>query len=104
MQKISTGKFHFEPPFTSLDHLVGELLEVQGHVEAKRSSRLQIDDELKFGRLQDRQVPGLRAFKNLTGVTIFDRELPGNFAKARAVLKPAMLREWSLASPSRPPG
>jgi hypothetical protein len=23
MQKISAGKFHFEPPFTSLDHLVG---------------------------------------------------------------------------------
>ena len=23
MQKISAGKFHFEPPFTSFDHLVG---------------------------------------------------------------------------------
>jgi len=23
MQKISAGKFHFEPPFTSLNHLVG---------------------------------------------------------------------------------
>jgi hypothetical protein len=26
MQKISAGKFHFEPPFTSFDHLVGQLL------------------------------------------------------------------------------
>jgi hypothetical protein len=24
MQKLSAGKFHFEPPFTSLNHLVGE--------------------------------------------------------------------------------
>ena len=23
MQKISAGKFHFEPPFTSFDHLAG---------------------------------------------------------------------------------
>jgi hypothetical protein len=23
MEKISAGKFHFEPPFTSFDHLVG---------------------------------------------------------------------------------
>jgi hypothetical protein len=23
MQKISAGKFHFEPPFTSFDHLIG---------------------------------------------------------------------------------
>jgi hypothetical protein len=23
MQKLSAGKFHLEPPFTSLDHLVG---------------------------------------------------------------------------------
>src|SRR5215831_4076985 len=23
MEKISTGKFHFEPPFTSFDHLIG---------------------------------------------------------------------------------
>jgi hypothetical protein len=24
MQKISAGKFHVEPPFTSFDHLVGD--------------------------------------------------------------------------------
>jgi hypothetical protein len=24
MQKLSAGKFHFKPPFTSFDHLVGE--------------------------------------------------------------------------------
>jgi hypothetical protein len=36
MQKISAGKFHFEPPFTSLDHLVGAGEEAIGHREAKR--------------------------------------------------------------------
>jgi hypothetical protein len=26
MQKLAAGKFHFEPPFTSFDHLGGEQL------------------------------------------------------------------------------
>jgi hypothetical protein len=30
MQKTSAGKFHFEPPFTSFDHLVGEREHVGG--------------------------------------------------------------------------
>ena len=30
--------------------------------------RLQVDDELEFGRLQDRQVGGIGALKDLTGV------------------------------------
>src|SRR5262249_137800 len=40
MEKISAGKFHFEPPFTSFDHLVGALLEKERHVEVKSLSRL----------------------------------------------------------------
>ena len=53
MQKNPAGKFHFKPPcpFTSLDHLVGQLLEVQRDVEAERPGRLQVDDELEFRRL-----------------------------------------------------
>ena len=38
------------------------------HFEAERPGRLQVDDELEFGRLQDRQVGGLRALEDLTGV------------------------------------
>jgi hypothetical protein len=34
----------------SLDHLVGALLEMQGHVKSERSGRLDIDDQLELGR------------------------------------------------------
>ena len=51
-----------------LDHLVGEQLQRVGHFEAKRLGGLQVDDELDFGRLQDRHVGGLRAFEDLTDV------------------------------------
>ena len=50
-----------------LDHLVGEQLQRVGHFEAEHPSRLQVDDELEFGRLQDRQVGGLRALEDLAG-------------------------------------
>jgi len=45
MQKISAGKFHFEPPspFTSLDHFVGEREQLIRHLEAERLGSL---DEL----------------------------------------------------------
>src|SRR5262245_17491265 len=36
MQKISAGKFHFEPPFTSFDHLVGEREQLRRDIEAER--------------------------------------------------------------------
>jgi hypothetical protein len=35
-QKLSAGKFHFEPPFTSFDHLVGERKQCRWHGEAER--------------------------------------------------------------------
>src|SRR5262245_8769915 len=68
MQKGSAGEFHFEPPFTSFDHHVGELLKMQRHLDPERPSRLHIDDELELGRLQDRQIGGLRTLQDLTGV------------------------------------
>ena len=50
MQKISAGKFHFEPPFTSLDHLVGEREQCRRHVKAERSGGLEVDHQLELGR------------------------------------------------------
>ncbi len=44
MQKLSAGKFHFEPPFTLFDHLVGEREELGGDVEAERLGGHDIDD------------------------------------------------------------
>jgi hypothetical protein len=37
----------------------------RGNVKAERPGRLQVDDELKFGGLQDRQVGGLCTLEDL---------------------------------------
>jgi hypothetical protein len=52
MQKISAGKFHFEPTsrFTSFDHLVGAGEERVRHVQPKLLCGLNVDDQLEFGR------------------------------------------------------
>src|SRR5262245_597231 len=69
MQKSSSArKFHFEPPFTSLDHLVGKQLNRVRHLNAECPCRLQVDDELELAGLQNRQVGGLRALEDSTGV------------------------------------
>src|SRR5215471_13880444 len=39
MQEFAAGKFHFEPPFTSFDHLVGEREQLVRHGETERLSR-----------------------------------------------------------------
>ena len=38
------------------------------HLDTERSRRLKVDDELEFGRLQHRQVGGLRAFEDAIDV------------------------------------
>ena len=57
----------------AVNELVGEQLDRVGHLDAERPGRLHVDHELEFGRLQDRQVRGLRALEDLTGV---DADLP----------------------------
>src|SRR5262245_5128837 len=54
MQKISAGKFHFEPPFTSFDHLGGTQQYGRWHFEAERPGGLEVDYELEFGGALDR--------------------------------------------------
>src|SRR6516164_661681 len=43
MQKISAGKFHFEPPFTSFDHLVGAGEELRRDCDAECPGGCDID-------------------------------------------------------------
>jgi hypothetical protein len=56
-EKISTRKFHFEPPFTSFDHLVGAREQHGRDREAERFRGLEIDDQLELGGPEDRFTP-----------------------------------------------
>src|SRR5215831_16988011 len=50
-----------------LDHLVGGRKQRGGHSETKRLRRLEIDDQIKLGRLGDWNVARLCALKNFVG-------------------------------------
>jgi hypothetical protein len=51
-----------------LDHLVGGSEERWWHGETERSGSLQIDDQLKFGRLLNRQIAGFLALEDAVDV------------------------------------
>ena len=51
------------------DHLISKGEQLRGNFEAERLSGGQIDDQIKLGRLQHRQVGGLLSFENAAGVT-----------------------------------
>ena len=61
MQKISAGKFHFEPPwrFTSFDHLVGTTEQQQRHGQAELLGRHLIDAQLHFRDLLRRLMSSM---------------------------------------------
>src|SRR5262249_33128815 len=52
----------------SFDHLVGEREQRRRHCEAAGSGGLEVDDQLDFSGLLDRQVGGFLAFENSSGV------------------------------------
>ena len=50
------------------DRLINSRKELRWQVEPKHSGGLGIDDQLKLGCLYDRQICGLRALENTTGI------------------------------------
>src|SRR5215469_8112169 len=52
----------------SLDHLVGKAEQRRRHGETQRPGGLVIDHQLEFRRLRNRQVRGLRALEDATGI------------------------------------
>src|SRR6516165_4159218 len=64
MQKISAGKFHFEPPFTSFDHLVGGGEQRWRHREAEYPGSLRVEDQFELCCSHHRQVRRLSALKD----------------------------------------
>src|ERR1019366_6415027 len=69
-KKILRGSFHTawtqrrHAAHRSFDHLIGELLKMQGHVEAKRLGGLEVDDQLVFGRRLHRKFTRVRSAQN----------------------------------------
>src|SRR5215813_4898395 len=67
-RKFRRGSFNVANPFSavSLDHLVGYCEQAGRNGEVERPRRLQVDNELEFGRLLDRQA--LLALENATDI------------------------------------
>src|SRR6516165_10617676 len=82
MQKISAGKFHSEPPFTSFDHLIGAKQDPRRDRHTECFSGLEIDYRFECGRLLYRQISRLFALENAPCV---DGELTIGGAQARSV-------------------
>src|SRR4029077_5933427 len=56
------------PVRNSLDHLVGELLQIRRYIEAQGYGGLHVDDQLEFSGLDDRKVSDFRTFHDLSDV------------------------------------
>ena len=61
MQKLSAGKFHFEPPslIALFDHPIGYREQAGRERDTECLGGAEIDDKFKLGRLQNRQSAGL---------------------------------------------
>ena len=58
-------------PEPLLDHVIGECEQCGWHFDVERPRRLQVDNELKFGRLHDRQVGRLGALEDAAGINAY---------------------------------
>src|SRR5262245_40719276 len=80
MQKFPARKFHFEPPFTSFDHLVGEQLDRVGHLDAERSA------PPPKSVMNSRRLMGSPRFE--------DHTLPHHYRNAASCITAKLIVEW----------
>src|SRR6266446_6582357 len=71
------------------DHLVSEREQRRRYFEAERLGSLEVDHELEFGGLHNRQVGGFGAFEDFAGV---DAALTSSVDRAGAVAQQATCR------------
>ena len=64
---LMSAKCHYATLPRLFDHFVGEHKQVMRNGEAECLGRLQVDDEIEFGRLLDGNVGGLLAMQNHVG-------------------------------------
>jgi hypothetical protein len=62
---IKTGRISFAWRLRSLDHLVGKGKQRRWKREVERFRRLEIEHQLEFGRLLNRQIAGFCALEDL---------------------------------------
>src|SRR5262249_41722498 len=68
MQEFAARKFHFEPPFTSLNHLVGACEQCRRNRKAKRLCSVEVDNQIELGRLYNWQLGRLGTLENSSGI------------------------------------
>jgi len=82
LKAISRSTFDLKAAGRLFDHLIGTGEHLRRDNEPERFGRLQVDDELKLSRPQDRQVGRSLALKNTPAI---DADLANEVRKARSV-------------------
>src|SRR5713226_8423539 len=84
-----SGSFQQETPVGLFDHLIGALLQRQGHVKTERLGGFEIDNEKKPCRLLDWQITRLGTLNQLVNV---ECRTPKEFGESFAITHQSAVR------------